>query len=103
MPIILGLFLIVIGLSNMKGNISSLHSYHRKRVKEEDVVPFGRLVGIGTILCGISVIVIGCTNLFIDSTDSIVALLGNGIAVVGIIIGIGFNIYAMFKYNKGIF
>ena len=24
----------------MKGNISLLHSYHRKRVKKEDIIPF---------------------------------------------------------------
>ena len=32
--IIIGLVLIIIGIFNMKGNISLLHSYHRKRVKK---------------------------------------------------------------------
>ena len=51
-PLIIGIIMIVIGISNMKGNISSLHSYHRKRVKEEDKAIFGKKVGIGTIVCG---------------------------------------------------
>ena len=35
--IIIGLALIVVGIFNMKGNISTIHSYHRKRIKEEDI------------------------------------------------------------------
>ena len=38
--IIIGLIIIIIGILNMKGNISLLHSYHRKRVKKEDIIPF---------------------------------------------------------------
>ena len=44
--IIIGLIIIIIGILNMKGNISLLHSYHRKRVKKEDIIPFGKKVGI---------------------------------------------------------
>lgn len=47
---IVGVVCIVLGISNMRGNISSLHSYHRKRVSEEDRVPLGKKVGLGTIL-----------------------------------------------------
>ena len=36
--IIIGLVLVIIGIFNMKGNISLLHSYHRKRVKKEDII-----------------------------------------------------------------
>ena len=54
--IIIGLVLIVIGIFNTKGNISLLHSYHRKRIKEEDIKPFGKKVGIGTIIIGITII-----------------------------------------------
>ena len=45
---IIGAVLLVIGILNMKGNISTIHRYHRHRVKEEDVLPFGRLMGAGT-------------------------------------------------------
>ena len=36
---LVGVICIVLGISNMKGNISSLHSYHRNRVSEEDRDP----------------------------------------------------------------
>ena len=55
----LGVLLIVLGISNCKGNISSLHRYHRKRVTEEDRIPFGKLVGTGTIIIGIALIMSG--------------------------------------------
>ena len=48
--IIIGLVLIIIGILNMKGKISLLHSYHRKRVKKEYIIPFGKNVGIGSII-----------------------------------------------------
>ena len=59
--IIIGLIIIIIGLLNMKGNISLLHSYHRKRVKKEDIIPFGKKVGIGSIIIGITM---GITVIF---------------------------------------
>ena len=37
---LVGIVCIVLGVSNMKGNISSLHSYHRNRVSEEDRILF---------------------------------------------------------------
>jgi hypothetical protein len=49
---LVGIVCIVLGISNMKGNISSLHSYHRSRVSEEDRIPFGKKVGLGTIIIG---------------------------------------------------
>ena len=88
-PVILGIIIIIIGIMNMKGNISTLHSYHRKRVKEEDRLPFARLVGLGTIIIG------GC--LIVSS------FLGETILIIGLIIGLIPIVYAMFKYNKGIF
>ena len=49
-PIVLGILLIILGVNNLKGNINSIHLYHRKRVTEEDKAAFGKLVGIGTIV-----------------------------------------------------
>ena len=57
--LIVGIICIVIGIINMKGNISSLHSYHRSRVAPEDVKPFGKLVGIGMIIIGIALMISG--------------------------------------------
>lgn len=45
-PVILGIIISILGISNMKGNISSLHWYHRQRVSPDDVMPFGKRVGL---------------------------------------------------------
>ena len=37
MLLILGVFISVMGIINIKGNISTIHSYNRRKVKEEDV------------------------------------------------------------------
>ena len=55
----LGILVSVLGIINMTGNISSLHSYHRHRVTEENKKPFGRLVGLGTLIIGITMIIFG--------------------------------------------
>ena len=47
--LILGIFISVIGIVNMTGNISTIHSYNRRKVKEEDVPKYGRAVGTGTL------------------------------------------------------
>jgi len=95
--IIIGLVLIIIGIFNIKGNISMLHSYHRKRVKKEDVIPFGKKVGIGSIIIGITIIL---TRIFtiLNYTN-----ISNVILVIGLVTGLIIIFYAMFKYNKGIF
>ena len=101
---IVGVVCIVIGFLNRKGNISMLHSYHIKRVSEEDKLPFGKLVGLGMIIIGISIIIMGGLMLATRITeDSAYALAGTIISIVGMAIGFVITFYAMFKYNKGIF
>ncbi len=55
--LILGVFISVTGIVNMTGNISTIHSYNRRKVTEEDVPKYGRAVGIGTLIIGVSLIV----------------------------------------------
>lgn len=102
--IVVGLFLIVIGINNTKGNINSLHGYHRKRVREEDRIPFGKLVGTGTILVGIGAMINGVLS-FLSQTMEMkpLAEVGQIVMIVGIVVGLGISFYGMFKYNKGIF
>ena len=95
--IIVGLIVIVLGAFNMKGNISLLHSYHRKRVKEEDKIPYGKKVGLGSIIIGITIIIAGLFTFFNYANIS------NIILIIGLAIGFVLIFYAMFKYNKGIF
>ena len=102
--IIAGIVLIVVGILNTKGNLSTIHRYHIKRVTPENALPFGRLVGLGTIIIGASLILLGVFTLISvlakSRTFEIVGLIIFG---VGLLVGIGFSFYAMIKYNKGLF
>jgi hypothetical protein len=94
----LGIVLILIGLSNRKGKINSLHSYHRKRVSEQNRLPFGKLVGTGTMMIGTGLIVAGALT-FAGMSETV----QESVILTGFVPGIGIICYAMFKYNKGIF
>ena len=103
-PIFLGILISILGFSNMKGNISSLHWYHRTRVTEENRLPFGRMIGLGTVIIGVSVIAFGCLAFITEITQkNLFILIGSVVVVIGIVVGLAMSIYAMFKYNKGIF
>ncbi|MBO4948681.1 MAG: hypothetical protein J6C83_04980 [Peptococcaceae bacterium] len=103
-PILLGVFISILGFSNMKGNISSVHWYHRKRITEENKVPFGRMTGLGTIICGVSIVIFGCLSFAAMQTQmEFFITIGSVIVVIGLVIGLALSIYAMMKYNKGIF
>lgn len=103
-PIIIGIVIIILGIINYKGNITTLHSYHRNRVAPEDILPFGRLVGIGTIIIGISIIIMGTLTLFaLVFEKDIYTIIGTVVLIIGLVIGIIITFYAMIKYNKGIF
>lgn len=67
---------------NMRGNIASIHWYHRQRVTEKDRRPFGKLVGLGTMVIGVSLVVFGALSFAAD---------------------LGLSFFAMIQYNKGIF
>lgn len=54
--LILGVFISVVGIVNIKGNISTIHSYNRRKVKEEDIPKYGKTVGTGTLIIGISLV-----------------------------------------------
>ena len=99
-----GVLCIVLGISNRRGNISSLHSYHRHRVSEEDRIPFGKEVGLGTVIIGCAIVVFSVLNAATTYTNvQIFALIGSGILIVGLVVGLAFSFHAMIKYNKGIF
>ena len=103
-PFLVGVICISLGISNMKGNISSLHSYHRSRVSEEDRIPFGRQVGLGTILIGCAIIVFSALVAVTDLTDNeTFTLIGTAILLAGLAVGLIISLRAMIKYNHGIF
>lgn len=95
--LIIGLLISLIGIMNIKGNISSIHWYNRRKVKQEDVPKYGKLMGIGTLLIGITLIIL-YVLIKID-----LKYLIDWIIVPLIIVSIGIMLYAQFKYNRGIF
>ena len=100
----LGVIFIIIGRSNMKGNISSLHSYHRHRVKEEDKVPFGRKVGQGMIIIGITIMLASIIQILgFYFLKQVVDVVSNVLLVIGLGVGSIISFYAIIKYNKGLF
>ena len=94
--LILGLFISALGIINIMGNISTIHSYNRRKVKEEDVPKYGKVVGTGTLIIGVS-LVIGYIVSFWREAIMVFIILP------AVVVGLGFVLYGQFKYNKGIF
>lgn len=94
--LVLGIFISVLGIVNIKGNISTIHSYNRRKVKEEDIPKYEKAVGTGTLKIGASFVIT-----FIVSFWSEVMIAFIILPVV--VVGIAFILYAQFEYNKGIF
>ena len=100
----LGILVSILGIINRTGNISSLHWYHRQRVTEENRKPFGKLVGLGTLIIGLSMIVFGILFLIFEQTQlQAFVVIGVIELIVSIIVGMIVSFYAMKKYNGGIF
>ena len=99
-----GALICFFGIRNMMGDISSLHSYHKKRVKDADVKPFGRMVGLGTLICGIAVLIMSlCTYLATLLANETLVPVGTAVLIVGLVVGCIISFSAMKKYNGGIF
>ncbi|MGN1027626.1 MAG: hypothetical protein ACI4P4_14635 [Faecousia sp.] len=91
-----GVIICLIGASNMAGNIKTVHSYNRRKVKEEDIPKYGKTVGLGTFVIGVFMIAAFVASLFTDSDVT------GYVMIPGFVIGLGFILYGQFKYNKGI-
>ena len=94
--LILGLFISALGIINIMGNISTIHSYNRRKVKEEDVPKYGKVVGTGTLNIGVSLVLGYIVSFW---SEAIMAF----IILPAVVVGLGFLLYGQFKYNKGIF
>ena len=100
----LGILISILGIINMTGNISSLHWYHRQRVTEENRKPFGRLVGLGTLIIGLAMVVFGILFFVFEKTQlEALVIIGVIELLASIIAGMFVSFYAMKKYNGGIF
>ena len=102
--ILVGIVCLVIGIFNIKGNISMLHSYHINNITEENKLPFGRCIGVGMIIISLTLIIYGVLFIPAELTkETIYMTVGNIVLVIGLVIGIVICLYAVKKYNKNIF
>ena len=102
--VVIGLVLIILGVFNVKGNLRTIHSYHWKRVTPENIKPYGRLVGSGTITIGAAILLFGVLSFVYEKTQVLpFNIIGSAILIASLVIGFVLIFYAMIKYNKGIF
>ncbi len=95
--IVLGIVLLVLGITNYKGNISSIHWYNRRKVSEADIPKYGKCVGTGTIICGVTLLVTALLEILLRNPIVEITIL------FGFAVGLAFLLYGQFKYNKGLF
>ena len=94
--LILGVFISVMGIVNIKGNISTIHSYNRRKVREEDIPKYGKAMGTGTLIMGLSLVLGFVVSFWSEELTGYIIL-------PAIVVGLGFMLYGQFKYNGGIF
>ena len=87
--LVVGILLSTLGIVNIRGNISTIHAWNRKRVKEADIPRYGRAIGAAFI---ISYLVTFWNAAVIDY-----------IMLPGLGIGLALILYAQLKYNHGMF
>lgn len=95
--IILGICMIVLGAFNIRGNINSIHWYNRRKITEENSKQYGKVMGTGTLIMGITFCVTAIVQMVSNSEQVWYVALG------GLIIGLVIMLYGQLKYNKGIF
>ena len=94
--LVMGILLSTLGIVNIRGNISTIHAWTRKRVKEADIPRYGRAIGAGTLVIGAALIVSYLVTFWNAAVIDYIILPGLGI-------GLALILYAQLKYNHGIF
>lgn len=96
-----GVIIILLGICIGKGNIHLVHSYHTSRISEKNKPVFAKLMGIGTILCGVVILSFSALSILTVLTDRPVFMTaGVWLTIIGLAAGIGLMIYAVMRYNK---
>lgn len=93
----LGIIIMIMGVTNLKGNISTIHWYNRRKVSETDAPKYGKAMGLGTLIIGVSMVITAILQMIFDLECIFY------ISLTGIIVGLIVMLFAQFKYNKGIF
>ena len=94
--LVMGILLSTLGIVNIRGNISTIHAWNRKRVKEADIPRYGRAIGAGTLVIGATFIISYLVAFWNAAVIDYIMLPGPGI-------GLALILYAQLKYNHGIF
>ena len=94
--LIVGILLSVLGAVNIKGNIRTVHAWNRRNVREEDIPKYGRAVGTGTLIIGVSL----AAAFFVPPQNEASV---SCIVLPGLAVGLAFILYGQIKYNHGIF
>ena len=101
---VFGIVFVIIGICHRKGNISLLHSYHLKNVKEEDKLPLVKLVGTGDIVIGATLIISSAMGYVAELLNiDLLATASSAVLAVGLVGGCIISLYAIKKYNHSIF
>ena len=94
--LILGIFLSIVGVVNMQGNVGTIHAYNRRRVRGEDIPKYGRAVGAGTLVIGIGLVLAFAAMLWCEAAAPYI--IGLTFAA-----GLALIVYGQIKYNHGFF
>ena len=94
----IGTILTALGVFNMCGNIGSIHWYNRRKVAKENQKIYCLIVGLGTLIIGVAIIIAGIIQSFIGVEPR-----ASFVMVGGILVGLALILYAQFKYNRGLF
>ena len=91
--LIFGICITILGIFNLKGNISSIHWYNRLKITEKNRKKYGKSMGIGSLIIGICMTITAILQMIFYNENIWY------ITVIGIIIGLIFMIYGQIKYN----
>lgn len=94
--LVLGIVISVLSIITISGNISAVHSYNRRNVSEEDIPKYGKAVGTGGLIIGLSLVIGFVAAFWSEEIMSIIILLA-------VVVGLVFIIYGQIKYNHGFF
>lgn len=94
---IFGIGTVLLGIFNWKGDITSIHWYNRNRVTTENIKKYGKVMGLGTMIIGSSLVATALLQLIFEGECAWC------ITLIGVVVGLILMIYGQFKYNRGIF
>ena len=76
-----GILISVVGIINIRGNVSTIRYRHRRKVREEDLPKYARAIGTGNLITGVALILSSFPELWDESTKSSILLLAVSICL----------------------